>query len=57
MEPHAIRALNGDNIDLNMLCSDKDELATVDKVESHVTHIVADIMYKDTRVLEQMRSL
>ncbi|KAJ8725764.1 hypothetical protein PYW08_003947 [Mythimna loreyi] len=57
LEPHAIRALNGEYIDLNMLCSNNEELGTVDKVESHITHIVADIMYKDTRVLEQMRTL
>ncbi|CAH0701692.1 unnamed protein product [Spodoptera exigua] len=57
LEPHAVRALNGEYIDMNTLCNNSDELATIDKVESHITHIVADIIYKDTRVLEHMRSL
>lgn len=57
LEQYAIQALNGQFIDLKMLCSDNEELATIDKVDSHITHIVADIIYKDTRVLEQMRSI
>lgn len=57
LECYAVQALNGEYIDLRKLCSDNEELATVEKVESHVTHIVADIIYKDTRVLEHMRSL
>ncbi|CAD0196891.1 unnamed protein product [Chrysodeixis includens] len=58
LEQNAVQALNGEYINLQMLCdSNNDELATLEKVESHVTHIVADIIYKDTRVLEQMRTL
>nr|XP_021185041.2 S1 RNA-binding domain-containing protein 1 [Helicoverpa armigera] len=57
LESHAVRALNGEYVNLNTLCTDNEELGTVDKVESHVTHIIADIIYKDTRVLEHMRSL
>ncbi|CAB3255382.1 unnamed protein product [Arctia plantaginis] len=57
LEPHAKQALNGEYIDLRKLCSEDEELATLEKVECHVTHIVADIIYKDTRVLEQMRKL
>lgn len=57
LEPVAVRALNGEHIDLNKLCTGADELSSLDKVDGHITHIVADIIYKDTRVLEQMRSL
>lgn len=57
LEPYAIRALNGEHIDLTTLCTDDEELSSVDKVDSHITHIIADIIHKDTRVLEQMRSL
>ncbi|CAH0406400.1 unnamed protein product [Chilo suppressalis] len=57
LEPHAIKALNGDFIDLKMLCSDDEDLSSTDIVDGHITHIVADIIHKDTRVLEQMRSL
>lgn len=57
LEPYAIQSLNGEYIDLRRLCSEDEELATLEKVEAHVTHIVADIIYKDTRVLEQMRKL
>ncbi|KAI5634103.1 tex protein yqgF-like domain-containing protein [Phthorimaea operculella] len=57
LEPHAIQALNGGYVDLKSLCSDNEELATMEKVEGHFTHLVADIIYKDTRVLEQMRTL
>lgn len=57
LEEYAIKALNGEYINLNNLCNDKDELSSVEKVDGHITHIVADIMYKDTRVLEHMRSL
>ncbi|XP_026329410.1 uncharacterized protein LOC113237248 isoform X2 [Hyposmocoma kahamanoa] len=57
LEPYAIRSLNGEHIDLKTLCTDDDELSLVDKVEDHITHIIADIIYKDTKVLEQMRSL
>ncbi|XP_075969769.1 uncharacterized protein YdcI [Anticarsia gemmatalis] len=57
LEPYAVRALNGEHIELRNLCNGSDELATVEKVEAHITHIVADIIYKDTRVLEQMRTL
>lgn len=32
-------------------------MSTVEKVDSHITHIVADIIYKDSRVLMEMRSL
>ncbi|XP_028170787.1 uncharacterized protein LOC114360313 [Ostrinia furnacalis] len=57
LEPLAIRALNGEFIDLKMVCTDDEELSTPDKVDAHITHIIADIIYKDTRVLEQMRNL
>ncbi|CAG4988866.1 unnamed protein product [Parnassius apollo] len=57
IEPFAVRSLNGEQLDLSRLCNDDEELSTVEKVESHVTHIVADIIYKDTRVLTEMRSL
>ncbi|CAH0721794.1 unnamed protein product, partial [Brenthis ino] len=57
LESHAIRCLNGDYVDLRLLCDDNEELVTVDKVEAHITHIVADIIYKDARVLQEMRTL
>ncbi|XP_046964979.1 S1 RNA-binding domain-containing protein 1 isoform X2 [Vanessa cardui] len=57
LETYAVRALNGEYIDLNSLCDGSEELSSVDKVESHIMHIVADIMYKDARVLQQMRTL
>lgn len=57
LEPVAIRALNGEYINVNMLCTNDEELASPEKVEGHITHIVADIIYKDTRVLEFMRGL
>ncbi|XP_073943825.1 uncharacterized protein YdcI [Choristoneura fumiferana] len=57
LEPYAIKLLNGDYINLTTLCSDSEELSSVEKVENHITHIVADIIYKDTRVLEHMRDL
>ncbi|XP_050345646.1 uncharacterized protein YdcI-like [Nymphalis io] len=57
LETYAVRALNGEYINLDSLCDDSEELSSVDKIESHITHIVADIMYKDTRVLQQMRTL
>ncbi|XP_050667998.1 S1 RNA-binding domain-containing protein 1 isoform X2 [Leptidea sinapis] len=57
LEPVAIGALNGEYIDLQSLTVGNEELCDVEKVESHITHIVADIIYKDTRVLEQMRNL
>ncbi|CAH4037299.1 unnamed protein product [Pieris brassicae] len=57
LEPYAIKALNGENIDLQLLCNGSDELSTVDKVETQITHIIADVIYKDTRVLEKMRKL
>lgn len=57
LEPCALKALNGEYIDLQSLCTGSDELSTVDKVEAHITHIIADVIYKDTRVLEQMRKL
>ncbi|KAG7307545.1 hypothetical protein JYU34_007751 [Plutella xylostella] len=57
LEQHAIKALDGAYLDPGSLCTNGEELATPDKVEAHVTHIVADIIYKDARVLEQMRLL
>ncbi|XP_045542699.1 uncharacterized protein YdcI [Papilio machaon] len=57
IEPFAVKALNGENIELHKLCNEKDEMLTIEKVESHITHIVADIIYKDSRVLAEMRSL
>lgn len=57
LEPYAIQALNGGYVNVNALCSNEEELSTPEKVETHLTHIVADIIYKDTRVLEYMRSL
>ncbi|VVC92642.1 unnamed protein product [Leptidea sinapis] len=57
LEPVAIGALNGEYIDLQSLTVGNEELCDVEKVESHITHIVADIIYKDIRVLEQMRNL
>ncbi|KPI91610.1 S1 RNA-binding domain-containing protein 1 [Papilio xuthus] len=57
IEPYAVKALNGENIVLHNLCNGEEELSTADKVESHITHIVADIIYKDSRVLTEMRSL
>ncbi|CAH0748364.1 unnamed protein product [Diatraea saccharalis] len=57
LEPYAIKALNGESINLNMLCTDNEDLSTADKVDAHLTHIVADIIHKDTRVLEQIRSI
>lgn len=57
LEPIAVRALNGEFIDLKMVCTDDEELNSPDKVDGHITHIIADIIYKDTRVLEQMRTL
>lgn len=56
-EPYAITALNGGYINLPALCDGNDEMSSVDQVETHIIHIVADIIYKDTRVLEQMRKL
>ncbi|XP_072943686.1 uncharacterized protein YdcI [Epargyreus clarus] len=58
IEAYAIKALNGDYVDLRTLCNPaNEELATLEKVESHITHIVADIIYKDTRVLQHMREV
>ncbi|CAH2241255.1 jg3316 [Pararge aegeria aegeria] len=57
LEPHAVNALNGGIVDLNQLVTDNDELSNIEKVEAHMTHIVADIVSKDTRVLKQMRTL
>ncbi|XP_064293129.1 S1 RNA-binding domain-containing protein 1 isoform X1 [Plodia interpunctella] len=57
LEPYAVQALNGEYINLQTLCTQDGELSSIDKVEAHITHIVADIIYKDTRVLEHMRSL
>ncbi|KAM3963094.1 uncharacterized protein YdcI [Aphomia sociella] len=57
LEPHAIKVLNGEYVDLMSLCTSDEELSAIHKVETHITHIVADIIYKDTRVLERMRSL
>ncbi|CAH2073603.1 unnamed protein product, partial [Iphiclides podalirius] len=57
LEPFAIKCLNGDIVELQMLCTDNEEMLTIEKVESHIIHIVADIIYKDTRVLSEMRSL
>ncbi|XP_013194644.2 S1 RNA-binding domain-containing protein 1 [Amyelois transitella] len=57
LESHALQALNGVYINLQSLCSQDDQLSSVDKVEAHITHIIADVIYKDTRVLEHMRSL
>ncbi|KOB74204.1 putative S1 RNA binding domain protein, partial [Operophtera brumata] len=57
LEPYAIQALNGGYININELCSNDEELSTPEKVDTHVTHIVADIIYKDARVLEQMRNI
>ncbi|XP_004930431.1 S1 RNA-binding domain-containing protein 1 isoform X1 [Bombyx mori] len=58
LEPHARNALNGNYIDVETLCTkSNDELSNVDKVEAHITHIVADIIHKDPRVLEKIRSL
>ncbi|XP_068629691.1 uncharacterized protein YdcI-like [Battus philenor] len=57
LEPFAIKALNGERININDLCRDEEDLSTVEKVETHITHIVADIIYKDSRVLSEMRNL
>ncbi|XP_041976825.1 uncharacterized protein YdcI [Aricia agestis] len=57
LEQYAVNALNSNFVDINSLCDGSEELATFDKVESHITHIIADIIYKDSRVLEQMRAL
>lgn len=57
LEPNAIKALNCEHVDLRTLCNDIEELSSVDKVDCHITHIIADIIHKDTRVLEQIRSL
>ncbi|CAH2086281.1 unnamed protein product [Euphydryas editha] len=57
LEVYATRALNGEYIDLKSLCDGTEELSNVDKVESHIIHIIADIIYKDARVLAQMRTL
>nr|XP_026495345.1 S1 RNA-binding domain-containing protein 1 isoform X2 [Vanessa tameamea] len=57
LEKYAVRALNDEYIDLNSLCDGSEELSSVDKIETHIMHIVADIMYKDARVLQQMRTL
>ncbi|XP_013146371.1 PREDICTED: S1 RNA-binding domain-containing protein 1 isoform X2 [Papilio polytes] len=57
IEPFAVKALNGENIELQKLCNGEEEMSTVEKVDSHITHIVADIIYKDSRVLMEMRSL
>lgn len=57
MEPIAVRALNAEFIDLKLFCTDDEELCSSDKVDGHITHIIADIIYKDTRVLEHMRTL
>lgn len=57
LEPSAVKLLNGDFINLTSLCTDNEELSSVAKIENHLTHIVADIIYKDTRVLEHMRDL
>lgn len=57
LETYAIRLLNGEYVDLKSLCNGTEELSNVDKVESHVIHILADIIYKDARVLAHMRTL
>ncbi|XP_059057080.1 S1 RNA-binding domain-containing protein 1 [Achroia grisella] len=57
LESYAIRMLNGEYIDLKSLCTGDEELCSESKVDTHITHILADIIYKDTRVLEQMRKL
>ncbi|GBP42850.1 S1 RNA-binding domain-containing protein 1 [Eumeta japonica] len=58
LESHATRALNGEYIDLKSLCNFKeDELSTIEKVDAHITHIIADVIYKDPRVLQEMRKL
>ncbi|XP_063620741.1 uncharacterized protein YdcI [Cydia splendana] len=57
LEPYAMKLLNGEYVDLRTLCTHNEELSSVDKVETHVTHIIADVIYKDTRVIEQMRKL
>ncbi|XP_052737577.1 S1 RNA-binding domain-containing protein 1 isoform X3 [Bicyclus anynana] len=58
LESHAVNALNGGFVDVKKLCdSSVEELASFDKVEAHLTHLIADIIYKDTRVLQQMRTL
>ncbi|XP_049867445.1 uncharacterized protein YdcI [Pectinophora gossypiella] len=56
LEPYAIKALNGEHVDMRSL-GFHEELATTDKIDEHMTHIVADIIYKDIRVMEQMRML
>lgn len=58
LESYAVKCLNGEYINFKSLCSNEnDELSSVDKIESHLTHIVADIIHKDARVLQNMRTL
>ncbi|XP_026757955.2 S1 RNA-binding domain-containing protein 1 [Galleria mellonella] len=57
LESYAVAMLNGQYIDLKSLCTDDEELSSVEKVDTHITHIIADVIYKDIRVLEQMRKL
>lgn len=58
LEPPALNALQGQFLDVHSLCkSNIDELSTVEKVDTHLTHLVADIIYRDTRVMEEIRKL
>lgn len=55
---HAEIALNGGTVFLHKLCDkSNEELSTPEKVDTHLTHIVADIISKNTRVLDQIRVL
>ncbi|KAL4714572.1 hypothetical protein ACJJTC_006618 [Scirpophaga incertulas] len=57
LEPYAIKVLNGEFVDMRQLLTCDEDMKTIDKIDAHITHIVADIIYKDTRVLAEMRSL
>lgn len=58
LEPHAKTLLSDQQVHIHSLCRpDEEELSSVDKICTHITHIVADIIYKDPRVMEHMRKL
>lgn len=58
LEPHALSLLDNKYLDLKSLCNDaEEELSSVDKINDHITHLVADIIYKDTHVMEEIRRL
>lgn len=58
LEPAAKSLLVGLHVDLYSLCNvGVEELKTVNQVETQIVYIVADIIYKDPKVVEYMRKL